>query len=109
MSALSKSTVVDMESTGGRPTARPNLPEENELILTLRRAMQLGEQVLDLHGDDCDCNLCIDLEGLLYNLRVGESLVESELIPVLEDGELERVLRRDVSVHADEPAVVASR
>ncbi len=63
---------------------RADLPEEVALLYALRRAIRAALAVLDAHDEtsgefECDCVMCYDARGVLYNLRGAESLLFCQL------------------------------
>lgn len=55
---------------------RPNLPEEDALLRSLEQSIQACHAVLNTHGEGCPCNVCYDVNGLLYNLYSGRDLID---------------------------------
>ncbi|MCI0637977.1 MAG: hypothetical protein L0Y72_23615 [Gemmataceae bacterium] len=56
-----------------------NTVTEARLLAVLKGASDLAVQVMEEHGDECECDLCYSLSGINYNLLHACLDVESML------------------------------
>ena len=79
---------------GEDPPEEPwgNLPEEDELIRALRRAVTACDAVHVAHGPDCACQFCTELQGTRYMIASCRDTVQSYLVVLPED--YEKLMRR---------------
>jgi hypothetical protein len=63
---------------------RRNLPEENWLAALCIKALTACRAALRAHrqaeGEDCDCDLLMDMRGLEFNLELSESGINGQLV-----------------------------
>ena len=67
--------------------SRPNIPEEDALILAMQAVSRFLDEIIDLHNEaepdgNCQCDLCYDLAGFRWTLESAESIISSETKPV---------------------------